>query len=290
MITAEIRKKLISHRLRGFDKNDTTKSGLLKALSVGIPALEVDTRLTADDEIVLYHDARLNEHFLSNDYISNLRLMELKQIHYTKNSIDRILTLRELVSHLESVEMPPHIYLDIKESGAEEAMIKLLDRQIQNKKVTIISWLPETLFKVHEINPHIPLCFSYIPFRYPALFPAVRLLRGTIENSRWRNPERKRYFFLDQYNSPVTSGIRPGDDVEHYVSSGISGKMADVLSESGGFVCIHYSLSQTENCAELRKNGIGTILYSINDEKLLNYYIKHSNPDYILTDNAHLFQ
>jgi glycerophosphoryl diester phosphodiesterase len=49
--------KFLSHRLRGFDKNEQTLKSIKKATACDIPYLEIDIRISKDGIFYVYHDS-----------------------------------------------------------------------------------------------------------------------------------------------------------------------------------------------------------------------------------------
>src|SRR6187402_2627002 len=52
-----LKKRLLSHRLRGFDDRESTCSGLERALAAGVRHVEFDVRVTRDGQLVACHDS-----------------------------------------------------------------------------------------------------------------------------------------------------------------------------------------------------------------------------------------
>ena len=97
--------------------------GFEKAAEYGLDGFKVDVRLTKDEEIVLFHDASLEDAANFIGYIKDLTLEELKQLNIGENFVNldgerpyenelvEIVTLRELLN-----EYPNKlIYIDMKD-------------------------------------------------------------------------------------------------------------------------------------------------------------------------------
>jgi len=276
---------IVSHRLRGFDSHDASLAGLLKALEKKVSVFEVDCRVTRDGEIVIHHDARLGNDFPLQPYIADKTLKELKQIHY-KNSNDSLLTLDELFETI-APRKDVMLFLDIKESGKEE---KIIEKAIKSKlldKITIVSWLPEVLFKINTLSPSTPLCFSFYPISTTFTSQlnylsakAKSTLSGTITN--------RCTFLFNKYNYDNRVNGKYGLDYEHFVSLPLSGKMLDLLQSVKGIVCVNYKLPTQHFIEQLKKHNLQICLYSINTESDLRKYSIKFQPDIVLTDNASL--
>ena len=63
-----------SQKINGFPEN--TIPAFQEALDLGAHGIELDIRLTADREIIVYHDSDLNRHFGIKQKISRLTLQQ----------------------------------------------------------------------------------------------------------------------------------------------------------------------------------------------------------------------
>lgn len=293
---------LISHRLRGFDKHDATRTGLINALSLGIKYIEIDLRITKDKQIVINHDPHLQEHFTSSEFISNLTLDEIKKIKYkNSDSKESILTLQELLDlFLEHKKDNSHLFLDIKEFGLEEIIISEIRKRNLLNNVIIISWLPEILFKIHSLEPTIKLCFSFFPvlnqfkyFFWKLSFDKIHLNKFILFLSKSLSIKKINYFeytnfIFNDYNRNETDSYKSedylGKDYEHIISKELSGDLLTILQKSNGIICVPYKLINNKFIDEYHKLGIRVMVFSINDEEVLNKYFTVVKPDFILTD------
>ncbi len=297
---------LISHRLRSFDIHDATKNGLLNALSLGITHIEIDLRITKDKQIVVNHDPHLQKHFNSSEFISNLNLDEIKKINYKySDSTESILTLQELLDlFLEHKKDNSHLFCDIKEFGLEDKIISEIKKRNLLNNITIISWLPEVLFKVHSIEPTVKLCFSFIPELNQFKFFLCKLSLDKIHLNKFISLISKlipienielfqyTYFIFDNYNRNYLENYKLNDylgkDYEHIISKELSGDLLNILRKSKGMICIPYKLINNKFIDEYHKLGIKVMVFSINDEDVLNKYLTAVKPDFILTDRKEL--
>lgn len=279
---------IISHRLRGFDIHDATLTGLQKALNLGILGIETDTRQTQDGVIVLNHDAHLQEHFNSRELIANIHYEHLKTIPH-KYKTSNILTLSRLLFEME--ENPNQactLFLDVKETGYESGIVSLLNKHCMLNRTVIISWLPEVLQKFYSLCTSLPLCFSH--YKVTGVITARLLSASVLVKEILSGKPKITSITYEKYNS-IPDGINnfsPGMDYEHIVKNYVKGKLLDILAESGGMVCCHFTSINNADVAYYGSLGIKTMVYSIDNMVLLQNYSETVRPDLILTNNADL--
>jgi glycerophosphoryl diester phosphodiesterase len=92
---------IVAHRGASGSAPENTMAAFKTAVAEGARALEIDVRLSADNEIVIIHDSRLNRTTDGHGLVSRHTLAELKQLSagkwYAKQfAAERIPTLREL--------------------------------------------------------------------------------------------------------------------------------------------------------------------------------------------------
>lgn len=276
---------IVSHRLRGFDEHDASLKGLQNAISKNVTHIEVDCRVTKDGEIVIHHDARLGTNFTSAPLIAEKTLAELKKIHYT-NSTDTILTLDELF-HILGPRKNIKLYLDIKESGKEEKIIEKAAKLNLLDKITIVSWLPEVLFKINTLLPSMQLCFSFYPV-CSSLAARLHYFKAKIISSFNLNRDTRTNYLFDNYNNDSGATEKYGFDYEHFVSLPFTGKLVDILQSVHGIVCVNYKLPSFQFIDRLKEQNLQICLYSINTENSLRKCKSKFQPDIVLTDKAEL--
>lgn len=273
---------IVSHRLRGFDKHDASLKGLQNAFAQNITHFEVDCRVTKDGEIVIHHDARLENDFASTPFIADTTLNALKQIHYL-NSKNSILTLDELFEML-ALHQDVKLFLDVKESGKEDKIIEKAAKLNLLGNITIVSWLPEVLFKINSLLPSMQLCFSFYPV-CNSLAARLNYFNAKVKFFFHLNRNVRNTFLFDSYNNKIGATGKYGFDFEHFVSLPFSGKLLETLQSVNGIICVNYKLATVAFIEEMKKQNMRICLYSINTEADLQKYTAKFQPDIVLTDN-----
>jgi glycerophosphoryl diester phosphodiesterase family protein len=257
--------KLLSHRLRGFDDFDSTRSGLERGLAAGARHVEFDVRFTADDHLIAYHDPFFRADDGAWHYVGEWKLADLR----TQQTMSRLATLEEMcAAFADHGSADARIHLDMKVTGREEAVHAILAKFGLLPHAVLVSWLPSVLVRFNAISPQTPLCFSHITtFRAPWLYP---IMKGFIPASRYLSaPLLQRlvghrvsaiaprgalammstcYHFHDDGDPAAESNgdERPGCVDGHVVPGLLTGLMLELLRRTQGFVCVPISLATAQ--------------------------------------------
>jgi glycerophosphoryl diester phosphodiesterase len=283
---------VISHRLRGFDTVDASLQGLKNALRKNIPAFEIDTRVTADGEIVIHHDPYIHDISGQRQYICDMTYDGLKEKHAQK-----LLPYlpAKLIEFLREMQMNNSYgistFLDIKEFGREKEILRLFDSFSLKENLVVVSWLPEVLFAVHELDKTIPLCFSHYPLVSGAFlkngFLRLRYLRNKISDNG-----HDVFYPIDAYNKTeldrYTVENKPGDDYEHLAIAPIQGQLLEVLQSVKGMVCCDKRFTSKRLVERYHKKGIRAIVYSAETKAEGEDLFNKAKPDFILSNTAEL--
>jgi glycerophosphoryl diester phosphodiesterase len=293
---------MISHRLRGYDIHDATKDGLIKALKQNVKFIEVDTRITKDDNIVINHDPHLREHFNSTELISQLTFAQIKKVEY-KLKNGSILSLAELLDIFCKYRNKKTILcIDVKEYGQEDYLIQEIKNRSLEKNIVIFSWLPQVLFKINELNNELKLCFSHVAVSNKVKYFIMKLL---YKRKKFLSLIEKAFSFLGVkiflsylhtikiFNNEINKNISEQpltmcSDTEYYVKGVISGELLSLLKRNNGWICIPYTSLTTNISTYYKNSGLKLAVYSINNLKLLKRIYLKFKPDFIFTDNAEL--
>lgn len=172
---------LIAHRgLNNKKYKENTKEAIIDSLKENyIKGIEIDIRLTKDNQIVVIHDSTINRVSNQTGQIKDMTLKELKKYNFgTKEKPSKICTLKEILEILPQNKL---ILIEIKETKNKDLFIKLLYKTIKkykNKQIYIMSFNKEIINKLKEKYPNIK----------------CGLLTSTIIN----NEHQKKYDFIVQ--------------------------------------------------------------------------------------------
>ncbi|MCE1189798.1 MAG: hypothetical protein LWX56_11745 [Ignavibacteria bacterium] len=275
--------RVVSHRLRGFDSAEVSPKGVVNALNAGVKGIEFDTRITADGQIVINHDACI---YKGGKPICSQTLISSQAEAVTIRG-SRLMLLEDLLEQVAVYkEAGPILYIDIKENGYEDIILAEIQKHQLLNRVVIVSWLPEVLFRLNDLSGGtLPLCFSHhaVSNKFTSVTMKYRAIWGSRFSPRLR-------VLQDRYNTGIPPRDRKtyGEDTEHIVTNGVKGDLAEVISNSKGAVCIYWR-QMTENIRDYYRNlGIRTVVYSIDKPGKLNAFLQKFDTTIVLTNNHQL--
>ncbi|MFB3889959.1 MAG: glycerophosphodiester phosphodiesterase [Candidatus Bathyarchaeia archaeon] len=152
----------IGHRgARAYEPENTLRS-FKKALELGADAVELDVRRTKDNELVVIHDADVKRTTNGKGLVSDLTLKEVKSLATEKD--ERIPTLEEALGFLDK---KVKVFVELKEAGTEEQVLKFVRKKALGKNVVIVSFLEDALKKVRELDAEVETGLIYAKHKNP---------------------------------------------------------------------------------------------------------------------------
>ncbi|MBZ5488092.1 glycerophosphodiester phosphodiesterase [Halomonas aquamarina] len=165
--------QVIAHRGASGHAPESSMAALELAHAWGADYLELDIQMTSDGELVAFHDDTLERTSNGEGHINDHTLAELKDLDAGSWFNDahpeladsafegaHILTLEEVFNRFGT---DARYYLETKSPdlnpGVEEGLVRRLEAydMIETGRVLIQSFDQESLLKIHELNPDIPL-------------------------------------------------------------------------------------------------------------------------------------
>jgi len=175
---------LIAHRGFGNYAPDNTLSAIKSAIDYGLGGVDLDSQLTKDEELIIFHDPKLDRLTNGTGVIRDKTLEELKRIDagygFHKNFTNyKILTLDEMIKEVNGeilmiVELKS---AKIKSEGIEEKAVKAIQENNAYNNVYLSSFNPFVIYRIEKIDnkvntvfifrdivPNDPTQFAKIPF------------------------------------------------------------------------------------------------------------------------------
>eukprot|EP00130_Batrachochytrium_dendrobatidis_P008519 XP_006683394.1 hypothetical protein BATDEDRAFT_28907 [Batrachochytrium dendrobatidis JAM81] len=161
--------KIIAHRGANDRFNESTISAYKIAAEDGVDALEIDLRMTEDGSLVAMHDNSIDRTTNGTGEVSNFALKEIKDIptidvFSNQSTVEEIPTLKEILDTFTDTE---HYYIETRLVNDALAMEELLVQQLNEYDllakdlVTIQSFSQESLERIHELAPEVPLTLLF---------------------------------------------------------------------------------------------------------------------------------
>lgn len=151
--------QLISHRFRGFAAHESTLEGLIAALDFGVRQIEFDIRHTLCGTPIVTHDEAAQDKDGRQHRICDLMARDLPQLGGDFAHMSTAETMfRAIAAHQNKDCL---LLIDMKDAGFEDMLYALCAAHGLRDRARWVSWLPEVLFALHEIDKSAPLCLSH---------------------------------------------------------------------------------------------------------------------------------
>lgn len=151
--------QLISHRFRGFAEHESTMDGLKAALDYGVKQVEFDIRLTRCGTPLITHDEAARDKSGTLHAINEVHASDLERIG---GDFARMPHARELFEALAShTNQDCKILIDVKDAGFEEMLYSLCAEHRLRERAIWVSWLPEVIYGLYDIDPDAIYCLSH---------------------------------------------------------------------------------------------------------------------------------
>jgi len=149
------------------------------------------------------------------------------------------------------------LMIDIKDYGYEKEHIKIVNKYELKNNIIWVSWLPQSILKLEEIEPTMTKFLSYIPINFYLKIKKIPLTRFVIIKEDKYKEDLKKYKIGFQHA---------------YFSNDLPKKFIKILSKNNGGVCIHKSLLTKYLLNKNQKNNIKTAIFSIKNKKEFIYF------------------
>lgn len=159
------RPRLFGHRGASGTMPENTLASFSEALAAGADRLELDVHLTADEEVIVLHDADLERTTDGKGPAKRLRLSEIRELDagYQFESTEgntpfrgrkfRIPTLAEVLTHFSSV--PLNIEMKLDEPALVCAMKRLLERYDAMPRVLLTAETQPLMDRIRRAMPGV---------------------------------------------------------------------------------------------------------------------------------------
>ncbi|MEM7728030.1 MAG: glycerophosphodiester phosphodiesterase family protein [Pseudomonadota bacterium] len=151
--------QLISHRFRGFSDHESTMDGLVAALDFGVLQIEFDIRLTRCGLPLITHDEAAMDRAGRMRHVKDVRAAELGRLG---GAFARMPSAPDLFAAIAAHDNKAcRILIDVKDAGFEDMLYALCAAHGLRERTLWVSWLPEVLYAMRDIDPDAPLCLSH---------------------------------------------------------------------------------------------------------------------------------
>ncbi len=148
---------VVGHRGASGVRTENTIGSIREAIRLGVDAVEVDVRSTADGALVVHHDEDLRRLFNINRKVRELTLSEIKSLKLGDESVP---TLQEVLSEVSG---KVGLLVEVKESQDAEAVIGEVKSEGANDWAAVISFHPEAVAAAARAGLAAGLIYSRPP-------------------------------------------------------------------------------------------------------------------------------
>lgn len=295
------RDRLLSHRLRGFDRFENSAAGMSSALAAGVRHVEFDVCLTTDGVPVATHDPFV---IRGNGQVELLENLTLEQAR-SRPLLENLATAEAMVGIFARQAGPDaRMHIDIKVIDAVAPVCALLKRFHMLERTIIVSWRAEVLSAMHSAALEVRLCFSHWSFsRIGWLYAAARtavagnllpiasgLCRPFVPGNSALIDMLEPVFHPD--GDPL--GVRAEEKRRGAVRASIvpdtvEGAMLEMLQRSRGMVCLPWRMATVELIRRYHDRGLEVALFSAESAVLANHICAQLRPDILYVDASSIF-
>lgn len=246
--------QVIAHKGASGLAPENTMAAFKKALELGVDQIELDVRHTSDEEIIVFHDQRLDR--IAKDTLGNpvtgdvhdYTLEEIKQFDVgswfdSQYKNERIPTLKEV---LDFIDGRVNVLIEIKHMDhphyhdfAEKLVDVVLKEENGEDWIILQSYEPKYLDEVHELDPYIqtkalivgedsaPLLAFYIETRIH-MGRAKESNRMKAINPQWETLSPRRVFQMHAKGYEVHAyPVNEREDMIKMLNAGVDGIITD---------------------------------------------------------------
>ena len=272
--------KLLSHRLRGFSTFEHTPSALDRACASSVPFLEVDTRVSQDGHIYLYHNAKTGRDINQACVFARSSAAQIDQLRFIND--EPLLTLKEALQRFQHRTLPNQILcLDVKDYGFEEKHLRLVRDAGLDDHVYFVSWIPQTLLRLHELGVETPLFLSH--WNLTAWGGRGRLLTALLRD---KMVALGRHVIQGANRAATDLGGWRHGYTHTLVCRDVPDPLRSTLSACGGGLCVHRSLYDEALATYCLQHGLKLWLYAVNTPHQYAHDAALPAVDVVFSDDA----
>lgn len=258
---------LISHRFRGFAPYENTIAGLIAALDFGVLNLEFDIRVAKCGTPMIYHDEAALDKEGKLHHLSEVMAHDFADLGGVFAHMPSAEALFAAIS--EHPKKDTKLLIDIKDAGFETEIHALVMLNRLASRVVYVSWVPESLYAMHDIAPDADYCLSH-----------------------WcLSPDTKTRQVHKVYEAKMGHIKRPRRRIVHgersgwFVDGPLRGELRDIVSS----VCVPQAMVSKALVEDYHKDGIEVSTFSYVDWDHINRHKERFNIDTYFIDNKRVF-
>ncbi|MES9902140.1 MAG: glycerophosphodiester phosphodiesterase family protein [Sedimenticola sp.] len=265
--------------MRGYAEIEHSPSAFKQVNKFEVKYFEVDTRVTSDGEIFVYHDSD----FKSTDGIKTFNKMNGNQVKALAHSNgEGIATLLQALTDFKAYSKGEQIFcIDIKDFGFEEVHLKVVRDVGVEDQVVFVSWIPQTLIRLSELGAQTPLILSHWNLK------SFKWIGSLISRALKNKTIKVGPFVLIGNNvADHELGVLSHGFQHALVTTDIPNHLLEILKQSRGGICVHTSVVQKRLRNYCSKNSLSLWVFSVTAVDEYTRYAKLPDVDVVFCDDA----
>jgi hypothetical protein len=273
------RRKLVSHRLRGFGPHENCRSALVAACASSAPHLEIDTRVSSDGVPFVYHFPRGRAPLSGRSRLAHADGATLRRVRYPSGEplmeLDECLAIFRGRAHSEQ-----RLCIDMKDFGFEKRQFELVERHGLVAATSWMSWVPLSLVRLRDLGASGPLILAHCNIAGLGGFGG--LLEGAFARSTLR------------VSSLVLRGVANALDAPPFahgfqhslLCARLPRGLERFLASCGGGICVHWSLVNDRLMRYCRDAGFRLWVVRARSVASFARYASLADVDVVICDDA----
>lgn len=258
---------LISHRFRGFSRFENSIEGLRSALDFGVQIIEFDIRLARCGTPMIYHDEKSQDKNGNSHFLCEVMAKDYSKLGANFSHMPTAISLfEEIVAHENQT---CKLLVDIKDAGIEDMLFALAKSFNLLNRIVWVSWLPEVIYAMNDIQKGQQLCLSHWCRRPGRNTRALHHIFSAV-NGHIKRPKRA-----------LVVGERSG----WFVDGPVRGELRQILTH----VCVPAGQVWPELVAQYKRDNISVSAFSYTDKETLENESKRLNLNEYFIDDHTLF-
>jgi len=141
---------IMGHRGAAALEPENTLLSIGRAMEIGVDAVEIDIRLSRDNELIVIHDPTVDRTTDGRGLVCSFTVEEMKRLDAGKGQ--RIPTLQEVIDFIGGKVM---LVIELKEEGTVRGVLELIKRNNIHDAVYVISFWHRLVKAVKEMERRI---------------------------------------------------------------------------------------------------------------------------------------
>ena len=259
--------RLISHRFRGFSPYENSLDGLRAALDFGVQKIEFDIRVTKCGTPLIYHDEHAKDAQGQSHMICDIMASDLSTLGGTFTHMPMASALFAAIAAHPNKSC--ELLIDMKDAGFEDMLYALVHANNLQDRTIWVSWLPETLYAIHDLDTSARLCLSHWCQSPDARTRKIHKVFKA-QNGQVPRPDRR-----------YVHGERSG----WFVDGPIKGELREMLYS----VCVPQNMITRKLAAQYGADNIRVSTFSYIDWNHIKDHNERFNIDDYFIDNKEVF-